>query len=190
MIDKKENNKEINISETKKNMEQNSIKNFVKDNFLSSLEIELKKIQEHIIILEADNNKEIIKLHNRLNTEIEKSRKFCLEKILIEFLPIIDNIERASSIIEEKKEDIYLEITNKIKFISSLLNEILSEFNISKINEKNVLFNPDIHQAMSILHTSNQQPNQVVDIMQSGYILNESRLLRPAMVIVSQSKGN
>ena len=190
MTNEKEKNEEINISKTKINTEGNSDSNLIKNNFTSSLEIELKKVQEKIMMLEIENNNEITKLHNRLNSEIEKSRKFCLEKILIEFLPIIDNIERALTIIKEKKEKIYLDIINKIVFISSLLNEILSEFNISKINKKNVLFNPEIHQAMSVLQTNDQLPNQVIDIMQSGYILNECRLLRPAMVIVSQNKDN
>ncbi|CAL4321985.1 nucleotide exchange factor GrpE [Buchnera aphidicola] len=190
MTNEKEKNEEINISKIENNTGNNSDGHLIKDNFISSLEIELKKIQEKVMILEIENNNEIKKLHNRLNSEIEKSRKFCLEKILIEFLPIIDNVERALTIIKEKKENIYLDILNKIVFISSLFNEILSEFNISKIKKKNVLFNPEIHQAMSVLQTNDHKPNQVIDIMQSGYILNECRLLRPAMVVVSKNKDN
>lgn len=175
------------------NIEKEKIKNqndFVTNEVTRSLEKKSEKYQEEIIKLQLKYQEEITKLNNRLNIEIEKHRKFSLEKIIIDFLLIIDNIERALNIAKEKKEEIFLEIFKKIKFVSFLLENILSEFKISKINEKNVLFNPDIHQAMSISYTDEIQYNHIVNIMQPGYILFDSRLLRPAMVIVSKGKKN
>lgn len=189
---KEKHEKTINIFEKKENIEENIEENNIEENdLINSLEIKLKESQEQLIELQLENHEEITKLNNRLNNEIEKSRKFSLEKIIIEFLLIIDNVERASSVIKENKENFYLEIIKKINFILSLSDEILNEFNVLKINEKNVLFNPDIHQAMSVSYNNEiKKDNHVLDIMQSGYILHKSRLLRPAMVVVSKSKNN
>jgi len=162
--------------------------NIIKDAFINSLEKKIKENEEKIVKLQLSNNEEIINLNKRLYKEIEKSKKFALEKLIIEFLPVIDNIERALNAIKEKKEKYYLEIIEKINFIFSLLQEVLNEFNVSKINQKNILFNPDIHQAMSIHYTNEIQDNYIFNIMQSGYILHKTRLLRPAMVIVSKNK--
>jgi molecular chaperone GrpE len=201
MKDKKEKNgKTVNFFENKENIEENkenieenkeNIEENKENDLINSLEIKLKKSQEQLIELQLENHEEITKLNNRLNNEIEKSRKFSLEKIIIEFLLIIDNIERASSVIKEKKENFYLEIVKKINFILSLSDEILNEFNVLKINEKNVLFNPDIHQAMSVNYNDEvEKDNHILDVMQSGYVLHKSRLLRPAMVVVSKFKNN
>ncbi|QCI24894.1 nucleotide exchange factor GrpE [Buchnera aphidicola (Rhopalosiphum padi)] len=185
---KEKHEKTVNIFEKKENIEKNNIE---ENDLINSLEIKLKESQEQLIELQLENHEEITKLNNRLNNEIEKSRKFSLEKIIIEFLLIIDNVERASSVIKENKENFYLEIIKKINFILSLSDEILNEFNVLKINEKNVLFNPDIHQAMSVSYNNEiKKDNHVLDIMQSGYILHKSRLLRPAMVVVSTYKNN
>ncbi|AWI49700.1 nucleotide exchange factor GrpE [Buchnera aphidicola] len=191
------NKKEEKINNLKKEEKINNLKkeekeknDDVQNKIIDLLEIKLKKSQEKIINMQLKNHEEILKLNYRLNSDIEKSRKFSLEKVIIEFLPIIDNIERALSVIKDKKEAFYLEIINKMNFIFSLLEEILSEFNVSKINEKKISFDPEIHQAMSINYNDEIEDNHVVDVMQSGYMLHKARLLRPAMVIVSKRKNN
>ncbi|EIH8434117.1 nucleotide exchange factor GrpE, partial [Escherichia coli] len=52
----------------------------------------------------------------------------------------------------------------------------------------NVPFNPEVHQAMSMMESADHQPNHVMMVMQKGYTLN-GRLLRPAMVAVSKAKA-
>ncbi|HET7923931.1 MAG TPA: nucleotide exchange factor GrpE, partial [Rhodanobacteraceae bacterium] len=49
-------------------------------------------------------------------------------------------------------------------------------------------FDPERHQAMSLVPTGEHQPNTVVAVMQKGYVLND-RLLRPALVAVSKAPG-
>ncbi|BAB12962.1 nucleotide exchange factor GrpE [Buchnera aphidicola str. APS (Acyrthosiphon pisum)] len=164
--------------------------NLIKKNLIQFLEIQLKESEEKIIEKEEIVEKEIVLIHNRFNKEIEKSIKFSLEKIIIDFLPIIDNIERALNLIEtiNLKQEKYTEILKKLQFICNLLEKFFYLFNIKKINDTNVLFNPSIHQAMSIHYTNDIISNQIVTVMQSGYILHKSRLLRPAMVVVSKEK--
>jgi molecular chaperone GrpE len=49
-------------------------------------------------------------------------------------------------------------------------------------------FNPELHQAMTMIESPNKAPNTVVSVMQKGYVLND-RLLRPALVAISKAPG-
>ncbi|AWH90530.1 nucleotide exchange factor GrpE [Buchnera aphidicola (Melanaphis sacchari)] len=183
MISEKEDDgKEKNIKE-----DDGKEKNIKEDD---GKEKNIKEMQEKIKSIELSNIEEISKLYTRMNNDIEKVKKFSLEKIIIEFLPIIDSIERALDLLKKEESKIYIECIKNIEYVFSLLNEVLNEFNISKVNKINIPFNPEIHQAMSISYTDKIPCNQVVEVMQSGYILHQSRLLRPAMVVVSKEKGN
>jgi len=51
-----------------------------------------------------------------------------------------------------------------------------------------VPFNPELHQAMTLMESADLEPNHVMMVMQKGYTLN-GRLLRPAMVAVSKAKA-
>lgn len=163
--------------------------NLIKKNLIAFLEVQLKESKDKINKKEQSTEKEIISVYNRLNKDIEKSIKFSLEKLIIDFLPIFDNIERALNLIQTTKlEENYVEIINKLKCVHDILKETFIIFNIKKIDDINVPFNPSIHQAMSIHYTNEIESNQIVTVMQPGYMFHESRLLRPAMVIVSKKK--
>ncbi|WP_261979796.1 nucleotide exchange factor GrpE [Buchnera aphidicola] len=151
--------------------------------FKNKLEISKKKIEEMIL----KQNDEIFKIKNRLNSEVQKHQNFSLEKIITEFLSIIDNIERAVNLIKQKKENKYIEILKNIEHVMFLINNMFTEFNVSKINDIKIPFNPDVHQAISVQYTDKMKSNQVIEVMQSGYIICNSRLLRPAMVVVSKN---
>ncbi|WP_261979365.1 nucleotide exchange factor GrpE, partial [Buchnera aphidicola] len=149
----------------------------------------LKTSKEEIIKQKIKSEKEIIACYERLNKDIEKFRKFSLERILKDFLPIIDNIERALDLIEKSQsKEHFLEVINKLQFINDILKKCFMIFNIKKIDNVNVLFDPSIHQAMSVDYTEEIESNKIIKVMQPGYILHDSRLLRPAMVIVSKKK--
>ncbi|QCI22117.1 nucleotide exchange factor GrpE [Buchnera aphidicola] len=180
MISKEETTVE-NIKHKKLNNEKN--------NLIEILENKLQENKNKILEKKLLAKQEVEMVLNRSNKEINISKKFSLEKLIINFLPIFDNIERTLNSIENNQlNKILLEIKNKIEFISELLNKSFKLFNIKKIQEKNVSFDPSIHEAMSIHYTNEVESNKIVTVMQPGYILHESRLLRPAMVVVSKKK--
>jgi molecular chaperone GrpE len=49
-------------------------------------------------------------------------------------------------------------------------------------------FNPEAHQAMTMVESPGKPPNTVIAVMQKGYVLND-RLLRPALVAISKAPG-
>ena len=68
------------------------------------------------------------------------------------------------------------------------LLDVVRKYGIEIVGDVNVPFNPEVHQAMSMMESADHQPNHVMMVMQKGYTLN-GRLLRPAMVAVSKAKA-
>ncbi|RTF92784.1 nucleotide exchange factor GrpE, partial [Serratia marcescens] len=68
------------------------------------------------------------------------------------------------------------------------LLDVVRKYGIEIVGDVNVPFNPEVHQAMSMMESTDHQPNHVMMVMQKGYTLN-GRLLRPAMVAVSKAKA-
>ena len=130
-------------------------------------------------IADADN------VRKRAEGEVDKARKFALEKFASELLPVADNLERALQVADKENEAIKpviegVEITLK-SFVSSI-----EKFGMKVIDPQGESFIPEQHQAMSMQENAELPANTVMAVMQKGYELN-GRLLRPAMVMVSRA---
>ena len=66
--------------------------------------------------------------------------------------------------------------------------DVLNKFGVEVIEPHGEPFNPQVHEAMTMVPNPDLEPNTVMDVMQKGYLLN-GRLVRPAMVVVSQKAG-
>ncbi|TKB49299.1 nucleotide exchange factor GrpE [Ferrimonas sediminicola] len=129
---------------------------------------------------------EMENVRRRSAQEVEKARKFALEKFAGELLPVIDNLERALATGDGSDEAVKpllegVELTHK-SFLAGV-----EKFGIKEIDPMGQPFNPDQHQAMAMQPSDQFPANTVMAVMQKGYELN-GRLLRPAMVMIS--KGN
>lgn len=127
---------------------------------------------------------EIDNIRRRAAIDVEKARKFALEKFANELLPVLDNMERALQGTDpevEATKAIYegVELTAK-----SFVNAVL-KFGLTQVDPQGETFNPELHQAIGMQPSADFPANTVMMVMQKGYTLNE-RLLRPAMVMVSQ----
>ncbi len=123
-------------------------------------------------------------IRRRAVQDVEKAHKFALEKFANELLPVIDNMERAlhgTDAEAEASKAIYegVELTLK-SFVSTV-----DKFGLKEVNPQGEAFNPEHHQAIGMQPSPEFPANTVMMVMQKGYILND-RLLRPAMVMVSQ----
>lgn len=127
---------------------------------------------------------EVENVRRRTQQDIEKAHKFALEKFSNELLPVLDNLERALSAADHENESLKPMIEGLELTLKSFLDAV-RKFGIEVVEEKNVVFNPEVHQAMTLIDSPEHDSNHVVDVMQKGYTLN-GRLLRPAMVIVSK----
>lgn len=161
---KKENNKDFDIIQLKEQL------------------LESKKKERDIILrakAEIENNK------RRTKQDIEKAYKFALEQFINEILPVIDNLERTIYLLNQKKIE-FQSISEGIKLTCKSFLSAIKKYGVNTIEEKNIPFNPEIHQAVKTIESKNTEENKIISIIQKGYILN-GRLLRPAMVIVSKN---
>ncbi|MGS0677276.1 nucleotide exchange factor GrpE [Shewanella sp. 0m-4] len=127
---------------------------------------------------------EVDNIRRRSAMDVEKAHKFALEKFINELLPVLDNMERAlqgTDAEAEATKAIYegVELTAK-SFVSTV-----EKFGLVQVDPQGDTFNPELHQAIGMQPSADFPANTVMMVMQKGYTLNE-RLLRPAMVMVSQ----
>lgn len=127
---------------------------------------------------EADNARK------RSMQEVEKARKFALEKFASELLPIIDNLERALDVPNAEDEAIKPFISG-VEMTLKLFISTIEKFDLAVVDPQGETFNPDLHQAMAMQPSEDVAPNTVISVMQKGYTLN-GRLIRPALVMVSK----
>lgn len=130
---------------------------------------------------------EIENVRRRSEQDVEKAHKFALERFAGELLQVIDNLERALDMSDKANAELASTIEGIELTLKSLL-DVVRKFGLDVVGETNVLFNPEVHQAMTILESDAHEPNQVMMVMQKGYTLN-GRLIRPAMVAVSKAKS-
>ncbi|ATM99917.1 MULTISPECIES: nucleotide exchange factor GrpE [Proteus] len=151
---------------------------------VDSLEKQLEQSQKTEREAMARALAEVENVRRRTQQDIEKAHKFALEKFSNELLPVLDNLERALSAADHENESLKPMIEGLELTLKSFLDAV-RKFGIEVVEEKNVVFNPEVHQAMTLIDSPEHESNHVVDVMQKGYTLN-GRLLRPAMVIVSK----
>jgi molecular chaperone GrpE len=120
----------------------------------------------------------------RADQDVEKARKFALERFAGDLLPVVDNLERAVDAASET--DAAQAIVEGVDLTLRSLLDVLGKFNVEQVNPVGEPFDPQLHQAMTIVPNPDMEPNTVMDVMQKGYTLN-GRLLRPAMVVVSKA---
>jgi molecular chaperone GrpE len=130
-------------------------------------------------IANADNARK------RAEGEVDKARKFALEKFAGELLPVADNLERALQVANPEDEAIKAVVDGVELTLKSFVSTI-EKFGMKVIDPQGEIFNPELHQAMSMQENADLPPNTIMAVMQKGYALN-GRLLRPAMVMVSRA---
>ena len=146
---------------------------------------EINELKEKIVKLEADilySKAEAENQRKRSLEETEKSRKFAVERFSQEILLVKDSLDAALIIKKATLED----YKNGMELTKKQLIDIFGKFGIEEIDPVGESFDPNYHQAMSMIETKDE-PNKVLSVMQKGYKLND-RVLRPALVTVSKQK--
>ncbi|GIC75887.1 nucleotide exchange factor GrpE [Moritella sp. F3] len=128
---------------------------------------------------DADN------IRRRAAIDVDKAKKFALEKFANELLPVIDNMERGLQHADKTNEAL-VPLIEGIELTAKSLESALEKFGVKAVNPEGEAFNPELHQAMSMIESADVAPNTVITVMQKGYELN-GRLIRPAMVMISKA---
>ncbi|WP_339900202.1 nucleotide exchange factor GrpE [uncultured Gilvimarinus sp.] len=120
----------------------------------------------------------------RAEQDIEKAHKFGQEKLVTDLLPVVDNLERALSSIDREAEA-NKPIIEGIELTLKSFLDSLARHQVVSLNPAGEPFDPQLHQAMTMVDNPDVEPNTVIDVFQKGYTLH-GRLVRPAMVVVAK----
>jgi molecular chaperone GrpE len=150
---------------------------------LGELEEQLEAEKDRFMRLSA----EFDNFRKRKQREIDEFRKFANESVFKQFLPVVDNLERAMSSAQNNKD---LEsLLEGVKLTHKEILKVFQAFNVKPVEAENQTFDPNFHQAVTQKETNDVPENTVTDVLQTGYLLHD-RLIRPAMVVVSKSTEN
>ncbi len=145
------------------------------------LDAKIKEQQDSVLRARAD----IENMRRRTELEIDKARKYALERFASELLPVMDNMERAVEMSDLENEALK-PILEGIELTHKTMKDTMEKFGLKEVPAQDAVFNPEFHQAMSIQESATHEPNTVMLVMQKGYELN-GRVMRPAMVMVSKA---
>lgn len=128
---------------------------------------------------------EMDNLRRRTEKELQNAHKFALDKFARELLPVVDSLELGIQAAGSDGADVSRLVEGGELTLQQFMS-VLEKFEIRVLDPVGEPFNPEMHQAMAMEPSEEYDANTVIKVFQKGYQLNE-RLIRPAMVVVSQS---
>lgn len=146
-------------------------------------ETDVQRLADELARVREDALRERAELDNqrkRLVRDIDTARKFANERLLGELLPVIDSLEAGLAAAGAEtgvlREGMELTLRQLLK--------VAGDNGLVAVDPVGQPFNPDHHQAMSMVDSTEHASNHVVQVYQKGWLLND-RLLRPALVVVA-----
>ncbi len=158
----------------------------------SEIETELESLQRQLEAAEKkakDNwetalraQAETDNVRKRAVKDVESAHKYSVEKLINEFLPVKDSLELGINASEQADVKSLVE-GMELTLVS--FSTALEKCGVQVVDPVGEKFDPEHHQAMTMIENPDVESGMVIDVMQKGYLLNE-RLIRPAMVVVAK----
>ena len=144
-------------------------------------ETEQPSAADQILRLRADfeNTKK------RLERDKQEAIKFANEKLLIEILPIVDNLDRAMASLSEGHDP--EKVKQGLRLAQEELHQVLELYGVKTVKALGEPFDPERHEAVATVESDGAKEGTVVDEIQRGYALN-GRLIRPSRVRIAQNR--
>ncbi len=147
---------------------------------LAKAEAQASENWDRLLRLQADMENQ----RKRAQNDVAKARKFALEGIVGDLLPVKDSLEMGLAAAQAEDADPDA-IVKGADLTLKMLAQVFEKNNIAEINPVDEKFDPEFHQAMSMQEIEGKPANTVTSVMQKGYTLND-RLVRPALVMVAK----
>ena len=150
----------------------------------ASTETQLEELKEALLRSQADlqNNR------RRADRDIENAHKYAVEKFVKDLLAVLDSMDRALEL-ATTTDGFDVAMLEGTQMTHKLLLDTISKHGVEPIDPIGEPFDPQQHQAMSMVESVDQEPNTVIAVMQKGYKL-EGRVIRAAMVVVTKTKAD
>lgn len=147
------------------------------------LEKQIEQFKEQMLRKQAETEN----MHRRMEQEVVKARKFGVERLIAELIPVVDSLIRGleGTHTSDCSDASVQSLRKGMELTLDMLNKLLEKNGVSSIVPAvGDVFNPSLHEAMSMQPDPNGKPNIVLQILQKGYALHD-RVIRAAMVVVS-----
>jgi molecular chaperone GrpE len=152
-----------------------------------SIERQLERTQETVkdywdqimrLKAEMENNRK------RAVRDIENAHKFALKSFTEALLPVIDSMDMGQQAAAAENASLK-SIVEGTNMTETMFVQVLEKHGLKRLNPVGEKFDPEQHQAISMIEDENVKSDHVINVMQKGFSLND-RLVRPAMVIVAK----
>jgi molecular chaperone GrpE len=166
---------------------QNSAESDTEKEAEGNVELELEKAQVKIkdywdqimrLKAEIENNRK------RAERDIENAHKYALRNFVEALLPIIDSMELSQAAADAKNASLE-SFREGVDLTMNMFVQMLEKQGLVQLDPQGEKFDPEQHQAISMVEDKKAKSNTVVEVMQKGFMLND-RLVRPAMVVVAK----
>ncbi len=146
---------------------------------IEALKAEMEQLRAESLRERADLDNQ----RKRLGRDVEMARKFANERLLSELLPLFDSMEAGLAAASEGDP-----LRAGLELTLRQLHRIAESNGLAEVSPvSGDLFDPERHQAMSMIDAPGVAPGAVAQTFQKGYLLNE-RLLRPALVVIAKEE--
>jgi molecular chaperone GrpE len=140
---------------------------------------EVARMRDAMLRMQAETEN----TRKRLTRELERSRKLALERFMKDLLDIRDSLERG---LEVDKESATVDsLIEGQQLTLKMLSKVMEDHNLELIDPAGQPFDPELHEAMTVLPSADHEENTVIEVLQKGFRLHD-RLVRPARVVVSR----
>ncbi len=127
---------------------------------------------------EIENNRK------RAERDLENAHKYAIKNFAENLLPVIDSMEMGQT--AAGAENATLDsIREGSELTMNMLSQVLERTGLQQFDPLGEKFNPEKHQAISMVEVADAESGSIIQVMQKGFQLNE-RLIRPAMVVVAK----
>jgi len=150
----------------------------------ASTETQLEELKEALLRSQAD----LQNSRRRADRDIENAHKYAVEKFVKDLLAVLDSMDRALEI-ATTSDGFDVAMLEGTQMTHKLLLDTISKHGVEPIDPIGEAFDPQQHQAMSMVESVDHEPNTVMGVMQKGYKL-EGRVIRAAMVVVTKTKAD
>ena len=170
----------------KKKEKQNKVKKTLSSSKIKKANLKIDSLNEELSELKEKNLRILAEFENfkkRANQNISDSYNRNLEKIIVSFLPIMDDLDR---ILDNKNTDDFKLLIDSIDMVKSKIINIFEKYDVSSFNSLGSLFDADLHEAI-MMQESKEKENTIINEFEKGYKIN-NKIIRHSKVIVSKGK--
>lgn len=142
---------------------------------------EIAALRDQMLRLAADFDN----YRKRSMREMDEARKFGIERLARELLPILDNFDRALAHAQDSRDP----VIEGVKMVARQFHDVLGSFGVKAFSAKDEMFDPERHEAISQAVVPGVEPGTVIEEAQRGYMIHD-RLLRAAKVMIAAAPAD